>query len=271
MIFNKEREKYMVEIEDIFSRGGRSLVMTCEHPQISTWGMFDETILESPIYLGNSQIETGQIGAFTFINLRSVHHETTNCAIECQSIGRFCMFAHAVNIGFAGHPTDFISNHLVFRYDAKTQYAHDYMMILNDSSEERMRKKYIEHSKKPLPVIGNDVWIGYGATVLNGVNIGDGAVVAAKAVVTKDVEPYSIVAGNPARTIRKRFTEHEIEALMQIKWWEYGPDILHGIDLSDTAIGLDMLSERVASGKYNFYVSPKVIIDNKTNRICIKE
>ena len=261
----------MIILENVSSRGGQRLVTTCENPQLSTWGMFEKTELEAPIYIGKSQIETSSIGAFTFINLRSVHSETTNCAIECQSIGRFCMFAHSINIGFAGHPTNFISNHLVFRYDGKTSYAHDFINIKNDADEEWNRKQYIEYSRKPLPLIGNYVWIGYGVTVLNGVTIGNGAVIAAGSVVTKDVEPYSIVAGNPARIIRKRFEECEIEILEKISWWDYGAEILHGIDISDAHTGIRKLEERIMSGKYKHFVSPKVIINNKTNEVTIEE
>lgn len=70
-------------------------------------------------------------------------------------------------------------------------------------------------------VIGNDVWIGRGARVLSGVTIGDGAVVAAYSVVTKDVAPYSVVGGNPAREIRKRFSEAQIAELLAIAWWDW--------------------------------------------------
>lgn len=70
-------------------------------------------------------------------------------------------------------------------------------------------------------VIGHDVWIGYQALILSGVSIGSGAVVAARSVVTKDVAPYSIVAGNPARHIRFRFDESTIEALLKIAWWHW--------------------------------------------------
>jgi virginiamycin A acetyltransferase len=72
-------------------------------------------------------------------------------------------------------------------------------------------------------VIGNDVWIGRNSTILSGVTIGDGAVVGACSLVTKNVEPYSIVAGNPAQLIRKRFKQNEIDALQKIKWWTW-PD-----------------------------------------------
>jgi virginiamycin A acetyltransferase len=68
-------------------------------------------------------------------------------------------------------------------------------------------------------VIGNDVWIGHGVTILTGVTIGDGAVIAANSNVVKDVEPYSIVGGNPAKFIKKRFTDEQITDLLDIKWW----------------------------------------------------
>lgn len=70
-------------------------------------------------------------------------------------------------------------------------------------------------------IIGNDVWIGYEAVVLAGVTIGDGAIIGTRAVVTKDVPPYTIVGGIPAKPIRKRFSEPEIEALLELKWWTW--------------------------------------------------
>ncbi|NNF32930.1 MAG: CatB-related O-acetyltransferase [Saprospiraceae bacterium] len=70
-------------------------------------------------------------------------------------------------------------------------------------------------------IIGNDVWIGYGATIMPGVNIGDGCIIGSKSVVTKDVEPYSIVGGNPVKVIRKRYSDEEIASLLNIKWWDW--------------------------------------------------
>lgn len=70
-------------------------------------------------------------------------------------------------------------------------------------------------------VIGNDVWIGYEAVIMAGVHIGDGAIIAARAVVTKDVPAYTIVGGVPAKKIRKRFTAEEIERLQKLKWWDW--------------------------------------------------
>lgn len=70
-------------------------------------------------------------------------------------------------------------------------------------------------------IIGNDVWIGYEAVIMAGVHIGDGAIIAARAVVTKDVPPYTIVGGTPAKEIRKRFDAEVIEHLLRLKWWDW--------------------------------------------------
>ena len=70
-------------------------------------------------------------------------------------------------------------------------------------------------------VIGNDVWIGNGATIMQGVKIGDGAIIGTNSLVTKDVEPYTIVGGNPAKEIRKRFDDETIQILLALKWWDW--------------------------------------------------
>lgn len=77
-------------------------------------------------------------------------------------------------------------------------------------------------------VIGNDVWIGYEAVILSGVTIGDGAVIGSRAVVTRDVPPYTIVGGVPARTIRRRFDEQTIEKLLELKWWHWPEERIKG-------------------------------------------
>jgi len=86
--------------------------------------------------------------------------------------------------------------------------------------------------------IGHDVWVGYGATILSGIHIGDGAVIAAKAVVTRDVPPYAIVAGNPARIIKYRFDSETIAELLELKWWNWSIETV-------IARGPELLSNRI--------------------------
>ena len=85
-------------------------------------------------------------------------------------------------------------------------------------------------------IIGNDVWIGYEAVILSGVTIGDGAIIGTRAVVTKDVPPYAIVGGVPAKTIRKRFSDDTISALLKIKWWDWPEERIRN-QISDIQAG----------------------------------
>lgn len=78
-----------------------------------------------------------------------------------------------------------------------------------------------EYPTKGNTEVGNDVWIGFNSTIMPGVKIGDGAIIGTNSVVTKNVEPYSIVGGNPAKEIKKRFSKEQIENLLQIKWWNW--------------------------------------------------
>ncbi len=75
-------------------------------------------------------------------------------------------------------------------------------------------------------IIGNDVWVGMDTVIMPGINIGDGAIVAAKSVITKDVEPYTIVGGNPAQKIKERFPEQIINKLLEIQWWDLNIEII---------------------------------------------
>lgn len=102
-----------------------------------------------------------------------------------------------------------------------------YITNNNRESQQAYVKRYTESEKKEEKIIiGNDVWIGKNVTVMGGVTIGDGAVIGTGAIVTKDVPPYAVVAGIPAKVIRMRFSEEVVKALLDIKWWDYGPNIL---------------------------------------------
>ena len=92
-------------------------------------------------------------------------------------------------------------------------------------------------------VIGNDVWIGYEAVVMAGVRIGDGAVIGAGAVVTKDIPPYAIAVGIPARVIKYRFDEETIARLLRTRWWDRPPEVIAQLPQGDSAAALDLLEK----------------------------
>ena len=126
------------------------------------------------------------------------------------TIGRFCSIARNVTFLLGG-------NH---RVDWITTYP---FSALNDEWIEA-KDIHGHPSTNGNIKIGNDVWIGYDATILSGVTVGDGAVIGSKSVVTKDVEPYSIVGGNPAKIIKKRFKENQIQRLLELQWWNWSKD-----------------------------------------------
>lgn len=96
-------------------------------------------------------------------------------------------------------------------------------------------------------IIGNDVWIGQNAVILPGVNIGDGAIIGANAVVGCDVEPYTIVAGNPAKAIRKRFDDELIQLLLKWRWWNRSIDEINNLIPTLTNSNLDEVKEKIKS------------------------
>jgi hypothetical protein len=101
----------------------------------------------------------------------------------------------------------------------------------------------------PHTEIGNDVWIGDRAFIMAGVRIGDGAVVAAGAVVTKDVPPYAVVGGVPARIIKYRFDQPTVDKLLELKWWRYDISEFGEVDWSDVGSAIDVIKRRLAEGK----------------------
>lgn len=122
-------------------------------------------------------------------------------------IGKFCMIASGVTFIMNG------ANHL-----SKSISSYPFAVFGNGWEQAMEGKSY---PIKGDTIVGNDVWIGYGATIMPGVKIGDGAIIASNSTVTKDVPPYTVVGGNPAKEISKRFSDEKIKKLQSIQWWDW--------------------------------------------------
>jgi acetyltransferase-like isoleucine patch superfamily enzyme len=134
----------------------------------------------------------------------NIHSWDVNAKV---TIGNFCSLAENLNIYLGGnHRTDWVTTF---------PFGHMFQHIFNkfDGTGHPMSKGDVN--------IGNDVWCGCNVTIMSGVTIGDGAVIANNSHVVKNVEPYSLVGGNPAKFIKYRFTPEQIEQLLEIKWWDW--------------------------------------------------
>lgn len=171
------------------------------------------------------------IGAYTLLNGGSIAGVT---------IGRYCSLANNIAIGFAEHPIDRLtSSTLGFSRDFNRWRS------LSESWGRDCSLEAKPFQDRHPTVIGNDVWIGQGAFLKAGVTIGDGAIVAAHAVVTRDVAPYTIVAGVPAKPMRLRFPEPIVERLLRLQWWDYCLLEFGGLDLTDIGQSVGWLEDNL--------------------------
>ncbi|MGQ9645112.1 MAG: chloramphenicol acetyltransferase [Thermodesulfobacteriota bacterium] len=163
-----------------------------------------------------------QIGVWTQIGARTRMTETRlgdysdvmeDCQVIYAEIGKFCSIASNIRINAPNHPTWRATSH---HFTYRSQF---YGFGEDDETIFRWRRDN-------KVVVGHDVWIGHGVIIVPGVRIGTGAVVGAGSVVTKDVPPYTIVAGNPARFLRRRVSENGEASLMKIQWWNWTHDQL---------------------------------------------
>lgn len=172
-----------------------------------------------------AQVRQATLGRYTEIGARTVFVESTmgdysyvvnDANVIYTTIGKFCSIAAMTRINPGNHPMQRASqSHFTYRASAYFEDAQD------DAA-------FFDWRRAHAVTIGHDVWIGHGAIVLAGRNIGTGAVVAGGAVVTKDVAPYTIVAGNPARPVRQRFSEDVAERLQALAWWDWDHAQLRG-------------------------------------------
>ena len=157
----------------------------------------------------SSTVEPGSM----FVSSRMGKHSF--CGYDCEivetEIGAYCSIANGVVIGGGEHPVDWVSTSPVFY-----------------KGRDSIKAKFSEYERAPIKTtkIGNDVWIGRNVLIKQGVTIGTGAVIGMGSIVTKDIEPYAIVGGNPARHIRYRFSEELRVALLESMWWDLSDDKL---------------------------------------------
>jgi phosphonate metabolism protein (transferase hexapeptide repeat family) len=182
-----------------------------------------KTLSEKPLIHPTAELRDCTLGRYTDIGARTVMLETevgdysyivNDSNIAYTKFGKFCSIAAMTRINPGNHPMHRASQaHFTYR-------AASYFPGEADDAE------FFEWRRAQRAVVGHDVWIGHGAIVLPGRTIGDGAVIAAGAIVTKDVAPYTIVAGNPARLIRPRFPSHIAARLERLAWWHWSHERL---------------------------------------------
>lgn len=179
----------------------------------------DTTLAENSSIGDNSRVFNSNLGSFVHIQRDALMYSTTvgdytytgkNFTSWYSKIGKFCSLSWNVSIGGANHDYERVTTHAFL-------YSNDYDFLNGRTGYNRFEDECI---------IGNDVWIAANASVCRGVTVGDGAVIAAGAVVTKNVEPYTIVAGVPAKPIKKRFSDEVINILLKSEWWNLPPHII---------------------------------------------
>lgn len=193
-----------------------------------------------------------QIGSFSY---------TFSAFPELTSIGRYCSIARGVKVIDGNHPIDFLSTSS-FTYDSQLCI---FAKCLADSGTESFNRfpwTATRPDRNAAPVIGHDVWIGENATLARGITLGQGCIVAANAVVTRSVEPYAIVGGNPARLIRKRFDDALVERLLASGWWRYKFSDFAAMPFNHVPSFLDALEARVAQGQIEPFVPAPIDLAN---------
>mgnify|MGYP001765995844 CR=1 FL=1 len=211
----------------------------------------DDVFFEPPCSIKWMQVQHSlSLGAFSY----AVSGFYFGCRIE-----RYCSMGEEVQIGRHPHPMHWVSTSPFF-YQSFDSILD---MPLPEGVALSPQKDFLRDGPPvtaKITRIGNDVWIGHGAFVLPGVTIGDGAVIAAQSVVTRDVPPYAIVAGSPARTVRFRFSEDQRKALLDLRWWDFAPWQLKQSKIDDIDRFIGYLNDLRARGEETYrpdLISPR--------------
>lgn len=187
-------------------------------------------------------------------------------------VGSFTTIANDVIVGKAEHPTGFVSVHNLFYADrAPTGFAKKDQPFLAENRNAILdagRKHNVRNRRAT--EIGDDVFIGSRAIISRGVRIGTGAIIGAGAVVAKDVAPYTIVGGVPARPIRRRFSEEAIAGLLASRWWERDFSLLRGIDLAEGEAAAGELTRRLERDPGRYDRKPEVFVLRRTDEGTLK-
>ena len=158
--------------------------------------------------------EIGDFCTLQNVSMGAYSYCASHCIMQNVAIGKFSNIAAMVRLGPTAHP-----------FDRPTLHHFTYRRVAYGFADTDDTAFFAARAARTL-TIGHDTWIGHGAIVMPGLTIGNGAVIGAGAVVTKDVEPWTIVAGNPARVIRRRFTPEVAEAMERIRWWDWSHEEL---------------------------------------------
>ncbi len=175
--------------------------------------------------------------------------------INNARIGRYCSIAGGVVIGPHEHPTDWLTTSRAAYYPQVNGW--DTRMAGSAAPSVHARKRSFPRSC-PVTTLGPDVWIGHGAFVKAGVTIGTGAIIGARATVLRNVPPYAIMVGTPARLLRMRFPEATVERLLALAWWRYSIYDFFDAPFDDIDGALDSLEALVAQGALRPYAGPEV-------------
>lgn len=225
----------------------RELGVDCTHPeQLLNLKKFH---LETPVKFSNIHfVGSVAIGAFTYLHDGFLHQ---------TSIGRYCSVGQGFCCLQPNHATNMVSTH-PFQYNPLDSIFSKEVLNAAEFEQNAIQLVTKTNTHKPITSIGNDVWIGRNVTVLKGVTIGDGAIIGACAVVTKDVPAYAVVAGNPARIIRYRFSEDIIERFIHLQWWNYQMSDIGQMPFDQPTQFLDALENAIALKQLN-PLKPKVV------------
>ena len=169
--------------------------------------------------------------------------------------GRYCSVAAGVVIGMHEHPTDWLTTSRAAYFPQVNGWRE--LVAANRTDEIRRGLRPFKGSC-PITEIGDDVWIGQGAFVKSGVTIGTGSIIGARAIVLRDVPPYSIVVGTPGRVLRSRFPKATVERLLALQWWRYSIFELFSAPLDDVEIALDRIEDMIGGGRLAPYEGPVV-------------